>query len=216
MYSVCLQKCLEHLFRRINHLFLPFVRCPLQPASLSTATSCALVVAKFDLFLQSTQSTRSIHSLSIPDTVAGRRTPNSSAKLLQTSLVIVIFATSQDLIVLLQILPPLCFFFFFQSKLCPQLPTALTAPESRPATLACSSAARQHSPKLTWKDKCRRTALPLIDTRSRQLDRRAPSPSEPSLVPSLRRLPYEPIPGPHLIIPPTTGPRLELPERRFI
>jgi hypothetical protein len=143
VYSVCLQKCLEHLFRRINHLFLPFVRCPLQPASLSTATSCALVVAKFDLFLQSTQSTRSIHSLSIRDTVAGRRTPNSSAKLLRTSLVIVIFATSQDLIVLLQIPPPLRFFFFFQSKLCPQLPTALTAPESRPATLACS-AARQH------------------------------------------------------------------------
>jgi hypothetical protein len=53
---------------------------------------------------------------------------------------------------LLQIRQLLCFLFFFQSKLCPQLPTALTAPESRPATLACSSAIRQHSLKLYLKD----------------------------------------------------------------
>jgi hypothetical protein len=45
----------------------------------------------------------------------------------------------------------------------------------------------------------------LTDTRSRQARPTLPSLSEPSLVPNQRRLQYEPIPGLHLRISPTTG-----------
>jgi hypothetical protein len=115
-------------------------------------------------------STRSIHSLSIREFVAGRRTPDSSAKLLQKPLVIVIFATSRDLNCFVAN-SPTSLLILLPIEALPSITNCITAPESRPQL----SLQQRRPPAFAQAvpgRQCCRTALPLIDTRSRQLDRR--------------------------------------------
>ena len=140
-------------------------------ASLSTATSCALVVAKFDLFCSL------LHQLALY-TLCQYGTPSQvDAHLIalpscfEHPLVIVIFATSQDLSCfvansatsLLILLPIEALPSITNSIIAPESPSPLLSlQQRRPPAFRPSLPGRQ----------CCRTALPLIDTRSRQLDRR--------------------------------------------
>jgi hypothetical protein len=142
VYSVCLQKCLEHLFQRVNHLVLP--SCVVIASRLLCQLQRAVLLSLPDLTLFCCL----LHQLALY-TLCQYGTPsqvdahlNSSAKLLQTSLVIVIFATSQDLSRFV------CKYRHFTSHSSSNRSSALNyqttllLPRAVPRHLACSSAAR--------------------------------------------------------------------------
>jgi len=142
VYSVCLQKCLEHLFQRVNHLVLP--SCVVIASRLLCQLQRAVLLSLPDLTSFAVYSINSLYTLSVntgtPSQVDAHL--NSSAKLLQTSLVIVIFATSQDLSRFV------CQFRHFTSHSSSNRSSALNyqttllLPRAVPRHLACSSAAR--------------------------------------------------------------------------
>jgi hypothetical protein len=144
--------------------------------------------------LQSAPSPHSVHTLcQSRKPVAGRRILNSSARLLRN------IPGDRHLCDVTSSYPYLSdsqpcvfFFFFFQSKLCPQLPTTLLLPESRPHRLACSSVAHQHPTKASLRSPAntvpRDSTFSLIETRYTRTYRVRPRTSPGSKPPPLHDL----------------------------
>ena len=152
VFSFCLQKCLEHLFRSINHLFLPSCK----PISLSTTTSRALVVAKFDLFCSL------LNQLALY-TLCQYGTPS------QVDVHLIALPSCFKHCHLCDVTRFFCFCceftYYFASlplpiEALPSITNSITAPESRPRPLWLAAAPPANiSPKFNLKDKCCRTAL---------------------------------------------------------